>query len=62
MISILRSSNAMEQMLFCRIAVFQYVSIIYQSGDLRNAVAMHRVAQLTVSKLLALINGRPFHM
>jgi len=61
-ISFVRASNAIDQMLFCCIAVFQYVSIIYQGGASANAFATRRVAQLTVSKSLELINGRLFHM
>jgi hypothetical protein len=52
----------MNQLLFCCIAVFQYDSIIYQGGALANSFAMRRVAQLTFSNSLALINGRLFHM
>jgi hypothetical protein len=48
--------------LFCCIAVFQYVCIFYQCGASGKAFATHRVAQLTVSKSLALIHGRLFHM
>jgi len=43
-ISFVRASNAMDQMLFCCIAVFQYVSIICQYGVSANAFAMRRVA------------------
>jgi hypothetical protein len=49
-------------MLFCCIVVFQYVSIIYQCGESANAFATRRIAQLNISKSLALINGRLFHM
>jgi hypothetical protein len=52
----------MDKMLFCCIAVFQYVLIVYQNGASANAFAMRRVAQHTVSKFVALINGRLFHM
>jgi hypothetical protein len=61
-ISFVRPSNAMDQMLFGRIGVVQYVSIICQCGASANACTMHRVAYLTVSKSLALLNGRLFHM
>jgi len=59
-ISFVRASNAIDQMLFCCIAVFQYVSINYQCGASANAFATGRIAQLTVSTSLALINGRLF--
>jgi len=61
-ISFVRASNAMDQMLFCCIAVFQYVSIIYKCGASANELAMLRVAKLTVSKSPALINGCLFHI
>jgi len=61
-ISFVPASNAMDQMLFYCIAVFQYVSIIYQCGASANTVATCRLAYLTLSMLLALINGRLFHM
>jgi len=43
-ISFVRASNAMDQMLFCCIAVFQYVSIICQCGVSANAFAMCHIA------------------
>jgi hypothetical protein len=52
----------MDQMLFCCIVVFQYVSIICQGGASAEAFAMHRVALLTINKMLALIHGRLFDM
>ena len=61
-VSFVRASNAIDQILFCCIAVFQYVSIIYQCGASATAFATRRVAQLTISKSLALLNGRLFHM
>jgi hypothetical protein len=61
-ISFVPASNAMDQMLFCSIAVFQVVSIICQCGASANAFEMHRVAQLTVSKSLADIHGRLFDL
>jgi len=61
-ISIVHASNAMNQMLFCCIAVFQYLSIICHCGASANAFAVNRVAQLTISKSLALINRQLFHM
>jgi len=42
-ISFVHTSNAMDQMLFCCIAVFQYFSIIWQCGALANAVAAHHI-------------------
>jgi hypothetical protein len=62
MISFVRASNALDEMLICCIAVFQYVSIIYQCGASANAFSTRRVAQLIFSKSLALINGHLFHM
>ena len=57
-----RASDAIDQMLICCIALFQYISIISRCGDSANAFATRCDAQLTVSKSLALINGRLFHM
>jgi len=61
-VSFVRASNAIDQILFCCIAVFQYVSIIYQCGASANAFATRGVAQLSVSESLALINGRLSNM
>ena len=43
-ISFVHASNAMEQMLLCCIAVFQYFSIICQCGASANPVPARRVA------------------
>jgi len=43
-ISFVCASNAMDQMLFSCIAVFQYFSIISQCGALANALATRRIA------------------
>jgi len=61
-ISSVRASNAMDQMLICCIAVFQYCSIICWCGASANAFATHHIAWLTICKSLALINGRLFHI
>jgi len=60
-IFIVHASNARDLMLFCCIAVFQHISIIYQCGALANAFAARHVAQLNISKSLALINSSVFH-
>jgi len=57
-----RSSNAMDRMLFCCIVVFQYVSIICQGGASANPFETGRVALLTISTMLALIDGCLFQM
>jgi len=61
-ISFVRALNAMVHMLFCCIVVFKYVSIICQCTALANTFPPHRVASLTISKWIALINGDLFHM
>jgi len=43
-ISFVCTSNAMDQMLFCCIAVFQYFSMICQCGPSANAFATRRIA------------------
>jgi len=43
-ISVVRAPNAMDEMLFCCIAVFQYVSIICQCGASANAFKTRCVA------------------
>jgi hypothetical protein len=48
----------MDQMLYCCIEVFEYVSIICQSGGSANDFEVRRIAQLTVFMSLALTNGR----
>jgi hypothetical protein len=52
----------MGQMLFCWIAVFQYVSVICQYGASDNAFESRRVAKLAVSMSLVLSYGSLFHM
>jgi hypothetical protein len=39
-----RASNAMDQMVFCCMAEFQYVSIVCQYGASANGFAMRRIA------------------
>ena len=56
------ASNAIEQILFCWVAVLQCFSIFCQYGAITNAFAMHRVAKPTISKSLALTNWHLLHM
>jgi hypothetical protein len=52
----------MDEMKFCCIAVFQYVSIICQCGASADGFTMCHIAKLTISQSLALINSRLFHI
>jgi hypothetical protein len=61
-ITFVRASNAMDKMLFRCIVVLQYVSIIYQYGTSDTVFATNRVAQLTGSVSLPLINGLLLHI
>ena len=61
-ISLVRASNATDKMLIYCIAVFQYISNICRCGASANGFATHCIPQLTITKSLALRNGRQFHM
>jgi hypothetical protein len=56
------ASNAMDQMLFCCISVFQYFSIICQCGVSADAFPKCCNAYYTLFKLHAFLIGRLFHM
>jgi len=56
------ASNAIDQMIFCCIAVFQYIAMICQCGASANAFETRRVISLTVPKSLPLIKSNLFHM
>jgi len=61
-ISFVCASNAMDQMLFRCIGVFQYFSIICPCGASANAFPTRHITSLIVSKSYALIHGRLFHV
>jgi len=60
-VSFVRISNAMDQMLLCCIAVFQYFSIIRQWGASANTCVTYHFASITMAKSLVLITGSLFH-
>jgi len=61
-ISFMCASNAMEQMFFRSIVVFQYISIIRQCGPSSSAFATRHNASIIMSKSLALRNSCLLHM
>lgn len=62
MTSFVYTSNSIDLTLFCRIAVFQYLSIICQCGALASTYTICCVVKCPIFKSLALLIGRLFHM
>ena len=55
-------SNALDQMLFYCIVVFQYVSITFKCGARSNGLSMHWIEYRTIYTFLAFIHSGEFRM